>query len=300
LAPKLQGIWSPMPTPLTKDGGIDKAGIRTLVDFLVEGGIDGLFPLGTSGEFALLTREERVAVVRAVVDQANGRVPVFAGVSDPSTENIVRFSADAKDAGVDGVIATPPYYYATTNEALYKHFRLIAEEVDLPLMLYNIPEWTHVFVPPEVVRPLAEENHIVGMKYTEYNLLNLLRFIADVGDKIAVFTGSDAMAYTNLEFGGSGAIIGVANVAPKIASKIFDAYRSGDFQSARDAQLQLLPLIQAIGIGKFPAGLKETMKLIGIPVGEAKEPLPRLSNEEVRLVKHYLGEAGFRAKSKSR
>ena len=286
-----------MPTPLAKDENVDKAGIRTLVDYLIDGGIDGLFPLGTSGEFALLTREERKTVVETVVDRANGRVPVFAGVSDPSTENIVRFSADAKDAGVDGVIATPPYYYTTTNEALYKHFRLISEKVDLPLMIYNIPEWTHVFVPPEVVERLAEEKRIVGMKYTEYNLLNLLRFITDVGDKIAIFTGSDAMAYTNLEFGGSGAIIGVANVAPKIAAKVFDGYRSGDFKSARDAQLKLLPLIQAIGVGKFPAGLKETMKLIGISVGNAKEPLPRLSDEEVRLVKHYLGEAGLRAMS---
>jgi 4-hydroxy-tetrahydrodipicolinate synthase len=283
-----------MPTPLAKDGSIDRAGIRTLVDFLVEGGIDGLFPLGTSGEFALLTREERRAVVGAVVDRANGRVPVFAGVSDPCTENIMRFSADAKDAGADGVIATPPYYYTTTNEALYEHFRLIAEEVDLPLMLYNIPEWTHVFVPPEVVGPLAEGGHIVGMKYTEYNLLNLLRFVKGVGDKIAIFTGSDALAYTNLEFGGSGAIIGVANVDPKTAAKIYDGYRSGDLQSARDAQLKLLPLIQAIGVGKFPAGLKETMKLIGMPVGDAKEPLPHLSSEEVRLVEHYLGEAGLR------
>jgi len=263
---------------------------------LIDGGIDGLFPLGTSGEFALLSREERRAVLDAVVDRTNGRVPVFAGVSDPSTENIVRFSADAKDAGVDGVIATPPYYYTTTSEALYKHFRLVAEKVDLPLMIYNIPEWTHVFVPPEVVNPLAEEKHIVGMKYTEYNLVNLLRFITDVGDKIAIFTGSDAMAYTNLEFGGSGAIIGVANVAPKLSAKIFDGYRSGDFQLARDAQLKLLPLIQAIGVGKFPAGLKETMKLVGIPVGDAKEPLPRLSKEEVKLVKRYLGEAGFLVK----
>jgi 4-hydroxy-tetrahydrodipicolinate synthase len=287
-----------MPTPLAKDGSVDRGCIRTLVDFLIEGGIDGLFPLGTSGEFALLSREERRAVVVAVVDQANGRVPVFAGVSDPSTENVVRFSADAKDAGADGVIATPPYYYTTTKEALYNHFKLVAEEVDLPLMIYNIPEWTHVFVPPEVVRPLAEEKHIVGMKYTEYNLLNLLRFITEVGEKIAIFTGSDALAYTNLEFGGSGAIIGVANVAPKTAAKIFDGYRSGNLKSARDAQLKLLPLIQAIGIGKFPSGLKETMKLMGIPVGEAKEPLPRLSDEEVRLVEHYLSEAGLRAKAK--
>jgi 4-hydroxy-tetrahydrodipicolinate synthase len=267
-----------------------------LVDFLIEGGIDGLFPLGTSGEFALLTREERKEVMDVVVDAANGRVPVFAGISDPSTENVIRFSVDAKDAGADGVIATPPYYFVTTNDALYDHFRFVAEKVDLPLMIYNIPEWTHVFVPPEVVRPLAEGKYIVGMKYTEYNFLNLLRFITEVGDKIAIFTGSDAMAYTSLEFGGSGAIIGVANVAPKIAAKIFDDYRSGDLQSARDAQLKLLPIIKAVGVGKFPVGLKAAMKLVGIPVGDAKEPLPPLSSEEVKLIKHHLKEAGLQVK----
>ena len=119
------------------------------------------------------------------------------------------------------------------------------------------------------------------------------------GDKIAIFTGSDAMAYTNLEFGGCGAIIGVANIAPKIAATIFDGYRSGDLQSARDAQLRLLPLIEAIEIGRFPAGLKEAMKQIGVPVGDAKEPLPRLTDEEVRSLKRLLSQAGFRARDRA-
>jgi 4-hydroxy-tetrahydrodipicolinate synthase len=280
-----------MPTPLAKDGSVDRDCARSLVDFLIEGGIDGLLALGTSGEFALLTREERRAVLDVVVDRVNGRVPVYAGVSDPSSENVVRLSADAKDAGVDGAIAIPPIYYTTTNDGLYKHFRSIAEKIDLPLMLYNIPGWTHVFVPPEVVVPLAEERLIVGMKHTEHNLLNLLMFIRDVGDKIAIFTGSDAMAYTCLEFGGSGAIIGVANVAPKITARIFDEYLKGNLTSARDAQLELLPLIAAIGVGKFPAGLKEVMNLIGVPVGGVKEPLPKLTDEEVRTIKRYLDEA---------
>lgn len=267
------------------------------MDFLIEGGIDGLFVLGTSGEFALLAREERKAVVKSAVDRVNGRVPVFAGVSDPSTENVLHFSADTKDMGADGVIATPPYHSITTNEALYKHFRLVAQKVDLPLMICNIPGWTHVFVPPEVATPLVDEKHIVGMKYTEYDLLNLLRFSTGVGDKISLFIGSDGVTYAALESGGAGAIIGVANVAPKVAAKIFDDPRSGDLQSARDAQLELLPLIQAIGVGKF-VGLKEVMKLIGIPVGDAKEPVPRLSSEEVQSVKRYLGEAGVRVEGK--
>jgi dihydrodipicolinate synthase/N-acetylneuraminate lyase len=114
-------------------------GIRTLVDLLIEGGIDGLFPLGTSGEFALLTHAERREVIEAVVDSANGRVPVFPGVSDSSTENVLLFSRDARDAGVDGVVATQPYYFTITDEALLEHFALVSEKVDpLPLMLYNI------------------------------------------------------------------------------------------------------------------------------------------------------------------
>jgi 4-hydroxy-tetrahydrodipicolinate synthase len=296
LVARLQGIWAPMPTPLSKDGSVDRVRTKALVDFLIEGGIDGLLALGTSGEFALLTREERRTVLDVVVDRANGRVPVYAGISDPSTENEVRLSAEARDAGADGAIATPPIYYTTTTDGLYRHFRGLAERIDLPLMLYNIPEWTHVFVPPEVVVPLAEEGLIVGMKHTEYNLLNLLRFITTVGDKIAVFTGADAMAYTCLEFGGSGAIIGVANVAPKETARIFDEFKKGDLSSAKDAQLQLLPLIAAIGVGKFPAGLKEVMNLMGVQVGGVKEPLPKLSNEELKTIRHHLDEAGVRVK----
>src|SRR5487761_1517798 len=110
---KLEGIWCPMATPLKRGGGVSTDGVKVLVDFLIEGGIDGLLPLGTSGEFALLTEEEKRVLLNHVVDQTNGRVPVVAGISDPSTENVLRFSKDAKDAGVDGVIATPPYYYST-------------------------------------------------------------------------------------------------------------------------------------------------------------------------------------------
>ncbi len=290
---KLEGIWAPMPTPLRKDGSVDRHSIRALVDFLVEGGLDGLLPLGTSGEFALLSHEERRDVLEGVVDQANGRVPIFAGVSDPSPENVIRFSKDAKDAGVDGVIATPPYYYTTTNEGLYQHFRTISQNIDLPLMIYNIPEWTHVFVPLEVVKRLVEEELVVGMKYTEYNFLNLLMFLRSVGKKIAIFTGSDAMAYSNLEFGGNGAIIGVANVAPQLASRIFDEFKNGNSREAIEAQTKLLPIIEAIGVGKFPAGLKESMNLIGISVGGVKVPLSALSNLERRIVKKHLIQAGL-------
>lgn len=282
-----------MATPLKRGGGVSTDGVKVLVDFLIEGGIDGLLPLGTSGEFALLTEEEKRVLLNHVVDQTNGRVPVVAGISDPSTENVLRFSKDAKDAGVDGVIATPPYYYSTTSEALYKHYKRLSEGLDLPLMVYNIPEWTHSFVPPEIVQKLADERLVVGMKYTEYNFLNLLKFLTTARKKIAIFTGSDALAYSNLEFGGSGGVIGVANVAPKIAAQIFDEFKRGNLQGAREAQLKLLPVIEAIGVGKFPAGLKEAMNMIGMKVGEGKEPIAPLTDAEKFIVKEKLGEAGL-------
>src|SRR2546422_2509225 len=293
MKPKLEGIWTPIPTPLTKQGRVDTDATRRLVDFHIEAGIDGLLPLGTSGEFALLARGDRETVVKTVADQADGRVPVVAGVSDPSIENVLQLSSDAKKAGADAVMATPPYYFTTTDEGHYHHFKTISENIDLPLLIYNIPEWTHSFVTPDTVQLLAEEKLVVGMKYTEYNFLNLLRFLKTSGTKIAIFAGSDAMAYSNLEFGGSAAIIGSANVARKIASKIFDDYKKGDLEGARESQEKLLPIIMALSVGKYPAALKEAMSLIGMPVGPLKEPLQQLSIAEKKIVAGLLRSGGF-------
>ena len=290
---KLEGIVAPMASALTAEETIDEKRTRALVDFLIEGGIDGLFPLGTSGEFALLDREERRTVIRVVVDQTNGRVPVLAGVSDPSLENVLAFAKDAEDAGADAIVATPPYYFTTGDDGLFDYFEAIAGKSGLPLLVYNIPEWTHLFVPPNVIQRLAEKRLIVGMKYTEYNFLNLLRFLRVAGDRISIFTGSDAMTFTNLEFGGSGGVIGVANVAPKLASAIFDEFKRGDLEAARKAQLKLLPVIEAIGVGRFPAGLKEAMQMIGMPVGAVKSPLQPLTSDERKRVAGLLREAGL-------
>ena len=285
---KLDGIWTPIPTPLTTQGKIDQEATKKLVDFHIESGIDGILPLGTSGEFALLTREERKLLVETVVNEVSGRVPVVAGVSDPSLENVLQLSADVKEAGADAVIATPPYYFTTTDQGHYHHFKTISESIDLPLMIYNIPEWTHSFVTPETVQRLADENLVVGMKYTEYNFLNLVRFLKTSQAKISIFTGSDAMAYSNLEFGGSGGILGSANVAPKIASKIFDDYKKGNLRGAREWQEKLLPIIEALSIGKYPSSLKEAMNLIGRPVGPTKQPLETLSITERNLMAKLL------------
>jgi 4-hydroxy-tetrahydrodipicolinate synthase len=140
---------------------------------------------------------------------------------------------------------------------------------------------------------LAEKRLIIGMKYTEYNLLNLLRFLKVVGKRITIFTGSDAMTFTNLEFGGSGGVIGVANVAPKLSSAVFDEFKRGNLEAARQAQSKLLPVIEAISVGKFPAGLKEAMRMVGMPVGGVKHPLQGLTGDEQKGVAGFLRESGL-------
>src|SRR3989442_6421552 len=290
---KLEGIIAPMATAITRDEKIDVKSTRTVVDFLNGGGIAGLFALATSGEFALFDREERETVIETVVDQTNGRVPVLEGVSDPSLENVLAFAKDAEEAGADAIVATPPYYYTTSEDGLFSHFETIARKSGLPLLVYNIPEWTHSFVPPSVIQRLAEKRLIVGIKYTEYNLFNLLRFLKVVGKRIAIFAGSDAMTFTNLEFGGSGGVIGVANVAPKLASAVFDEFRQGNLEAARLAQSKLLPVIEAISVGRFPAGLKEAMRMVGMPVGGVKSPLQGLTGDERKSVAGFLRETGL-------
>jgi 4-hydroxy-tetrahydrodipicolinate synthase len=290
---RMEGIWCPMATPLKKDGSVDSKTLGEYVDYLIDGGVEGLFPLGTTGEFALLSDKERSEVAQVVVDQTNGRVPVAIGVSDPCTERVLSFSKNAKDIGADAVVATPPYYYTVTEEAMYRFYKRVGSKIDLPLILYNIPAWTQNYVPPEIVKKLADEGLIVGMKYTEYNFLNLQKFISATRGKIAVFTGSDALTFSNLEFGGAGAVIGVSNVAPKQSAMIYDEFKKGNLKKASKIQSDLLPVIEAIGVGKYPAGLKEAMKYVGMPLGEVKEPLLPLDASDKLYVKASLKRANI-------
>ena len=211
----------------------------------------------------------------------------------PCIEKVLQFSRDAKDAGADAIIATPPYYFSTTNEGLYEFYKKLSVDTEMPLMIYNIPDWTHCIVPPDIVKRLADEKLVIGMKYTQYDFMTLLKFHQEIKGKIAIFTGSDALAYSNLEFGGSGAVIGIANVVPREASRIFDEFKRGNLQKTKDTQMELLPVIEAIGIGNFPAGLKEAMQLVGMPVGEVKAPLVPLMPSEKKQVRHFMEQSGL-------
>ncbi|MEM0118513.1 MAG: 4-hydroxy-tetrahydrodipicolinate synthase [Conexivisphaerales archaeon] len=285
---ELKGIWAPIPTPLDENGVVDIATTKSLVDHLIESGIDGIFALGTSGEFAVLSAMERMRLSEAVIDAANDRVPVVIGISGTCVDDIVSFGKSIEDMGADAVMATPPYYYQVGQKGIIDFYAILADSFNLPLMVYNIPEWTHNFVEPDTVDLLAEQGLIKGMKYTENNLFRLLEFISKSGDKIQIFTGSDALALACLLHGGAGAIMSSANVMPDVASSIYDLYLSGKLGEAVQQQMKLLPVIEAVSVGYFPAGLKYAMKLLGLPVGQVKRPLERLEPSQEREVEKLL------------
>jgi 4-hydroxy-tetrahydrodipicolinate synthase len=285
------GVWSPMPTPLDRRGKVDDRTLRRLVDYLIENGVDGLFPMGTTGEFAAFTRAERKHVIEVVVDKAAGRVPVMAGISDPALENVRGLAKDAEEAGADLLMATPPYYYSVDDDGVCSHYETLRSWTSRPVFVYNIPEWTHNFVSPDAFERLVDGRTVSGMKYTEYNLLNLLKFIGRARGKVAVLTGSDAMLSTCLEFGGRGGIVSVSNLYPKETSAVFDLFKAGEEGKMRRAQVDLLPAIEAAGVGMFPAGLKEGMKILGFPVGTVRAPQRPASREEKEKVRKLLERA---------
>ncbi len=290
---KPRGVIVPMLTPLLTSGKPDIGALNSHIDYLVEGGVYGLFPLGTAGEFALLSKEDRLKIIKATVDRVGGKLPVYAGVSDPSTDNAVDYAKAAKDFGAEAVVATAPYYFRTDEEGLYNHFTAIANEADIPLIVYNIPSWTYQPVPVSVAEKLAEQELIIGMKYTTNDLHSFQKYIRALSSKMSMLIGADSLFYSALELGADGGVLGGANVAPKIFTEIYNAYVRGNKEASMNAQKKILPLVDVMELGSFPSSLKEAMRLIGRPLGGVRRPLTPLSEVDSRKVAEALKLVGL-------
>jgi 4-hydroxy-tetrahydrodipicolinate synthase len=290
---KPKGLIVPMLTPLNVEGGLDVDAIKSHVDFLIESGVHGLFPLGTAGEFALLSRDERLKVIESVVDGVEGRVPVYAGVSDPSTDNAIDYAKAAKDFGANGVVATSPYYFKTNDEGILTHFTSIAEEADIPLIIYNIPSNTYQPVSISVAEKLAEHDLIIGMKYTTNDLHSFQNYVRAIGGKISMLIGADSLFYSALELGAVGGVLGGANVAPSIFADIYNAYVRGDKDASMEFQRRILPIVDLMELGTFPSSLKEAMAVIGRPLGGVRRPLTNLSASDSVKVTESLRSVGL-------
>jgi len=276
-----------------RNGEFDEKAYRALIEFQIGAGTDGLVPCGTTGESSTLSHEEHDHVVDVCVAAAAGRVPVIAGAGSNSTSEALRLTRHAKQAGADAALLITPYYNKPTQEGLFRHYAHIAERVDLPLVLYNVPGRTGVNLLPETIARLAQLPNIVAVKEASADLRQASRIIELCGERITVISGDDFTVLPLLAIGGKGVISVVSNVAPALMARLIDAFFAGDYRSAREAHYQLLPLSDAMFIETNPIPVKTALALMGNIAPEFRLPLCPMSEKNQERLAGVLRSSGL-------
>ena len=271
-----KGAYTALVTPF-KDNRVDEKSLRDFISFQISEGIDGLVPCGTTGESATLTHDEHKKVVEVTVDAAGGRVPVIAGTGSNSTDETIELTRHAKKAGASAALLITPYYNKPTQEGLYLHYKAVAEAVDIPIILYNVPGRTAVNMHPEVVGRLSEIDNIVGIKEATANLEQASWEKLLSREDFIMLSGDDATVLPFLSIGGTGVISVVSNVAPRDMAGLCRAFSSGDLEEARKLHFKLLPLAKALFCETNPIPIKEAVHMMGMATEEIRLPLTRLS-----------------------
>ncbi|MEM3700901.1 MAG: 4-hydroxy-tetrahydrodipicolinate synthase [Candidatus Bathyarchaeia archaeon] len=292
---KPEGILPALVTPFTDDGKtVDEERLRALVRRCVELGVHGVVPCGTTGEFVNLTTEEKRRVIETVIDEVTGKVSVIAGTGTSGTDQALEMTKYAKDVGCDAALIVTPFYLKPTDRGIYEHYDTIASKVDLPIILYNIPQCTGVELTWQMVEDLAQIPNIVGLKDSSGQLRYILAVLEKVRDKINVLCGHDEVVVAALAAGCSGAILASANVIPDIWVQIYNHVKNGELQKARELQYKVQKIARIIA-GSGPVGTKEALNMMKIKVGPVRKPLSvggeltYEAREELRLDLEKIG-----------
>ncbi len=287
----LKGSIVAIATPLKNDK-IDEPRLRALVDFQIENGTSAIVPCGTTGESATLTYEEHCKVIDIVIEQVNGRVPVIAGSGSNSTHETIFLTKHAKEAGADYALVITPYYNKPSQEGLYQHFKAVAEAVDIPIILYNVPGRTAVNMLPETVVRLAEIDNIVGVKEATGSLDQAAKILANVSDDFMLLSGEDALVYPLMSLGAKGVISVTTNVIPADMAALCEACLNKDFETAKKLHYKTLPLVNSLFIDTNPVPVKKALYLMGLIEDEIRLPLVKLSDEKTETLKKAMTNYG--------
>jgi 4-hydroxy-tetrahydrodipicolinate synthase len=286
---EVRGIIASLPTPFTPDNNLDEEGLRTNVKFLIENRVHALAPATTTGEFWALTEFEYKREIEIVVDEANGKVPVIAGVGSNNTQIAIELAKIAKNAGSDGIFVVPPYYNRPTQEGLYRHFKTILDAVDIPTIIYNEPLRAAVNMSVDVVCKLYEEyNNLIGLKEADLNQLH--QDIALTKGKLPIYV-IDIALLSGLVLGGAGAVSVAANIVPKEMVQLYEDFIAKKFDEAKKIHYFLLPLFEGgvLFLETNPGPLKEAMNTMGLAAGNPRLPLVRLSEpNKTKLLKTLI------------
>lgn len=287
------GTYTALVTPFTSEGDIDEARLRDLVDFQVAGKVEGIVPCGTTGESATMTPDERLRVIEVVYEQAAGRAAVLAGAGGNATHEVAGFARRVAAVGVDGILSVVPYYNKPTPDGLHRHFSTIADAVDVPVVLYNVPGRTSTNMRPETVLRLAEHERIVGVKEASGSLAQTMEIVAHAPDGFRVLSGEDDLTLAIVAVGGDGVISVVANEIPDVMSDMVRAARAGAFDTARALHYKALPLMQANFIESNPIPVKAALAMMGRVGEHYRLPLAPLSATHRAPLRAILAELGL-------
>jgi 4-hydroxy-tetrahydrodipicolinate synthase len=292
LRERLRGSLPALITPM-RDGKVDEAAFREFVKWQIAEGSHGLVPMGTTGESATLDHKEHGRVVEICVEVTNGRVPVIAGAGSNSTSEAIALTRHAKAVGADAVLSVAPYYNKPTQEGLYRHFAAIAEAVDIPIVVYNIPGRSVVEISLETMTRLSKIANIVGVKDATNNLARPSRERAACGKEWRLLSGDDVTTLGFMAHGGHGAISVTANVAPKLCAQFLDACMQGAFDAALALQDRLMPLHDAMFVESSPAPAKYAASVLGLCTDEVRLPIVAASEPARARIREAMAHAGI-------
>jgi 4-hydroxy-tetrahydrodipicolinate synthase len=282
-----KGVITALVTPFRNDA-VDEESLRRLVNEQIAAGIDGLVPVGTTGESPTVTNEEHIRIIKIVVEETRKRVPVIAGTGANATHEAIELTREAKAVGADGTLQVTPYYNKPTQEGLYQHFKAVAQAVPMPMVLYNVPGRTGCDLLPDTIARLCELPQVVSVKEATGSAQRAAQIISRVGDRLTILSGDDATAFPCYVLGVQGCISVVSNVAPADMAAMWDAAAAGDWVKARQLHYKLFPLSEGLFIEANPIPVKAALAMMGKIADEIRLPLVPMSGANRDKVKKIL------------
>lgn len=283
------GVYVVVCTPFTEDDALDEEVLRRHIRFLLDAGVHGVIPTGSTSEFAALSEAERKKIVDITIDEVKGKVPVVVGTAAVSTRDTIMYSQYAEKAGADGVMIVPPYYCHPTEREVYYHYKAVAESIHLPIMLYNNPYTSGVDMQPAMIARLAEMDNVSYVKESSGDMRRVSEIMRLCGDKMTIFCGADNLALEMFAIGVPGWVAAPANAIPKQCVQLYElAVVKKDLEKAKELYFKMLPFFTALESGQFVQYVKASLEILGHPIGIPRRPLLRPSEEEIEHLKEIL------------
>lgn len=284
-----RGIIAAVVTPFKPNYELHEEGLRKLVDYLAKNRIHGIMTTGGNGEFPHLLHEERKKVLEITIEAVKNRIPIIACTASCSTKETLMLTAHAREVGADAAIIVSPYYFKIPEESIYKHYKTVTEKVEIPIIVYNNPEYTGNNITPKLMTKLSEIDGIVGLKQSNYDISQTAEIIRLVGDRISVLTGIDSQLYPTLCIGGKGVFSTAACVVPEQMIELYKAFENGDQSTAFRIHTKLQSIYRFLEYDPgYVAPCKEMLRALGLPAGPVRPPLPPLPSNKRKEIEEAL------------